>query len=184
MKSKIFQIAIFCLLLCYDVRANNPPFYLSASPGITFGYTFGKGWNASVYADVGLIKNEINTTNLYHGLNISYTFFTHKSEMYASNLYRALSFNYFFKVDNLAQLKLGLAKTKLKWGLNNRNAKGTVWGLNIQAEAMPLQNGILLGLRYFKLNNQCMGIGGKEPKFIYAGYQNNLIESIPNNLNL
>jgi hypothetical protein len=184
MKNKIVQLVICCSLICGYVNAINPPFFLSASPGITFGYTFGKGWNASIYADFGLIRNQIHTTNLYHGVNVSYTFFTHKSEMYASNLYRALSFNYLFKVDNLAQLKLGMAKTKLKWGLNNRNSKGTVWGLNIQAEAMPLQNGILVGLRYFKLNNQCMGIGGKEPKFIYAGFQNNLIESVPNHVNL
>ena len=184
MRNTIIQLGIFCSLLCFNLQANNPPLYVSASPGVTFGYTFGKGWNASLYMDIGLLKQQLNTTNLYHGLNISYTFFTHKSEMYASNLYRTFSFNYLVKVDNFTQLKLGMAKTKLKWGLNNRNSKGTVWGLNIQAEAMPLQNGLLVGLRYFKLNNQCMGIGGKEPKFIYAGFQNNLIESIPNHINL
>ena len=182
MKIKV-ALTLFLLFGLYKVHYAQISLYMSASSGLTFGYTFGKGWNASIYANFGFVRQVINNKNLVHGVNVSYTLFTHKSELYQSNLYRVVSLNYVCNYDNLAQLKLGSAKSKLKWGLNNRNSKKTVWGLNLQAEAMPFQNGALVGFRYFKLNDQCMGIGGKEPKLLYVRYQYNFLNSSSKQIN-
>ncbi len=173
------QLLATILLLSINLSAIELPSYLAVSPGISCGYTFGKGWNAGLYTNIGIGQQQLNGAALSHGLNVSYTFFTHAPELYSENLYRVLSLNYVASYDKLAIVKLGLAKTKLKWGVDHRNTKRSSWGLNFQAEAMPLRNGLLVGFRYFQLKDQCMGIGGREPKFIYAAYQYNLLESLP-----
>lgn len=181
MKYKVTLFLLFFLMILNVGKSQNHIVPLSVSPGLTIGYTFGKGWNASLFSDIGIIQQKLNSGKIIHGINLTYTLFTHKSEMYESNLYRVLSFNYTCNYDQFAQLKLGVARTRLKWGYNNRNSKGSRWGLNTQIEAMPLKNGALIGFRYFMINDKCMGIGGKEPRLFYTGYQYNILSLWPDN---
>ncbi len=151
---------------------------IRAIPGLSVGYTFGKGLNCTASLGVSFFDYEINKRKGYSGLNISYSVFTHSRQLYENGYYRVFAINLMNVYNEQFLLKLGLAKTKLKWGVNEVNKSySNGWGINIDAGFKPSLFSPYLGFRYFRINNICMGIGATNPKFLYIGYE------LPLNLN-
>lgn len=141
-------------------------------PGVSFGYTFGKGINLGVGLGVSFFDYKIDNLKGYSGVHFSYAVFTHSRKLYENGYYRVFAMNVMNVVDEKFLLKFGIAKTKLKWGVNNVNkAYSKGWGLNIDIAIKPFFYSPSLGFRYFKINNICMGIGATNPKFLYIGYE-------------
>ena len=145
---------------------------IRAIPNISVGYTFGYGVNCSAGCGVSLINYKVGSASTYSGLEVSYALFTHKRELYENGFYRVVAINLMNVVNEMAIIKLGMAKTKLKWGVNSVNTSySNGWGINIDAAFKPYFYSPHLGFRYFRINNICMGIGQTNPKFLYVGYQ-------------
>jgi hypothetical protein len=141
-------------------------------PNISIGYTFGYGVNCSFGCGVSLIDYKIADVPVYSGLEFSYALFTHKRELYENGFYRVVSINLMNIVNEMMILKLGMAKTKLKWGVRSVNTSySRGWGINVDVAFKPYYYSPHLGFRYFRINNVCMGIGQTNPKFLYVGYQ-------------
>ncbi|MBC7865147.1 MAG: hypothetical protein IAF38_19390 [Bacteroidia bacterium] len=141
-------------------------------PGISCGYTFGKGLNATVDCAVTALNYKLNNMPSYTGLHVSYSVFSHKKELYDNGFYRAISFNIMNVVNHQLITRLGLARTKLKWGYESRNSKkSNGWGFNADLAVSPIANYPFIGFRKFFIMNQCLGLGGSNPKFLYLGYQ-------------
>lgn len=140
-------------------------------PNAAIGYTFGKGINCTLGCGVSLLDYQIGKANAYSGLDVSFTLFTHKKDIYKEGLYRTIAVNLLNVVNEMGIVKLGVTKTKLKWGVNKVNTIRSSWGPNIDIAFKPLEYGPSVGFRYFTLNNACMGIGQSNPTFLYMGYQ-------------
>jgi len=141
-------------------------------PGASFGYTFGSGLNASFDCAFSFFDYKVDKSSGYTALHFSYAIFTHKKELYDNGFYRTFSVNIMNVVNNQFIVRLGKTKTKLKWGLGNRNTnRSNGWGFNFDVAAAPVVNFPFIGFRYFRVNNQCLGLGGSNPKFLYLGYQ-------------
>ena len=164
---------VFVLLIgncCFSQQFPSSATYIV--PGVYIGYTFGKGFNATIDCSVSFFDYTISENSSgYLGLNFSYAIFTHARKLYKNGFYRVVSVNMMNSLNDLCITKLGLAKTKLKWGLDDVNksySKG--WGLNMDIAIIPFKYSPVIGFRYFKINNICMGIGATNPKFLYTGY--------------
>ncbi len=146
---------------------------MRVTPGIYFGYTIGKGLNAGIDCSVSFFNYSLSDDiSGYSGLNISYAVFYHEKKLYKNGFYRSVAVNIVNTMNNVVITKLGLAKTKLKWGLNNVNksySKG--WGLNLDIAVAPLKTAPVAGFRYFYTNNPCLRMGANNPAFLYIGYQ-------------
>ena len=141
-------------------------------PGVCLGYTFGKGINFGLDLGVSFFDYQVNKMSGYSGINFSYAIFTHRRELYKNGYYRVFAINLMNVVDDKFILKAGMAKTKLKWGVNNVNKSySNGWGLNMAIAFKPFIYSPSVGFRFFKINNVCMGIGATNPKFLYVGYE-------------
>lgn len=165
----LFLLLFTSLLLTADA-ASDPSIRLT--PNLSVGYTFGKGLNAGVGMGVGLLNYQLGDLPSYAGFSCSYAIFSHERKLYKNGFYRVFSIQLMNVVDELQITRLGFAKTKLKWGVNNVNSSfSNGWGLDVDLAVRPIWNAPLLGFRYFRINNVCMGIGATNPKFLYVGYQ-------------
>ncbi len=141
-------------------------------PCITFGYTSGKGINVGADLGVSFIDYKINDIYSYSGVNVSFSIFTQKMQVYKSGYFRVKSINFLNVVNNMQITKLGVSKTSLKWGMNNRNTnRSKKWGFFGELGFIPVKNYPYLGVRYFMPINACLGLNDDNPKFIFAGYQ-------------
>jgi hypothetical protein len=141
-------------------------------PSVSFGYTFGKGVNVGLGGAVSLLDYKISNVESYLGFDISYAVFSHERKLYKNGFYRAFSINILNVVNEMVITKIGMTRTKLKWGLNNVNKNfSNGWGINLDIAVKPAVYSPHLGFRYFAINNPCLGIGPTNPKFLYVGYQ-------------
>jgi len=150
-------------------------------PGVSIGYTFGHGMNAGIELGVSFMDYKIGQVSSYAGIDLSYAVFTHARKLYKNGYYRVFTFNFINVINEQGIVKLGMAKTKLKWGVGNVNKSfSDGWGFNVDAAFKPFLYSPSLGFRFFKINNVCMGIGATNPKFLYLGYMApfNLTENI------
>jgi hypothetical protein len=167
----LFCVGIFFLVpvILKSQIANEPS--VKVIPGFSFGYTFGKGINAGVQLGFSFFDYKLDNRSGYAGVNISFAVFTHARKLYENGYYRVFAVNLMNVYNEQFLLKLGLAKTKLKWGLNEVNKSySNGWGINIDAGLKPFLFSPYVGFRYFRINNVCMGIGATNPKFVYVGY--------------
>jgi hypothetical protein len=141
-------------------------------PNVSFGYTIGKGINGGIGLGVSFIDYKIEDKASYAGLYFSYAMFSHKRELYKNGFYRVFSINAINVINEQLITRVGMAKTKLKWGVNNVNSSfSNGWGIDLDIGIRPVVYSPYIGFRYFQINNSCMGIGATNPKFLYLGYQ-------------
>ncbi len=164
-------LILSCLLLASVFLQGQTSSTIRIIPNAAVGYTFGKGINCTLGFGVSLLDYQIGKANAYSGLDVSFTVFTHKKDIYKEGLYRTIAVNLLNVVNEMAIVKLGVTKTKFKWGVNKVNTIRSSWGPNIDLAFKPVEYGPAVGFRYFTLNNACMGIGQSNPTFLYVGYQ-------------
>lgn len=166
----VLLFALLSLIICNarcQVSSN-----VRLVPDISLGYTFGRGLNAGLGLGISVLEYKINAVTSYTGLDISYSIFSHKRELYKNGFYRTLSLNLLNVINEQAITKIGFARTKLKWGLNNVNSNySNGWGINLDIAVKPYPFSPQLGFRYFAVNSACLGLGQANPKFLYIGYQ-------------
>lgn len=172
-KGKVCSLlALFVSGHCWAQQSPTP--VVRIIPGVSLGYTLGKGLNAGIDCSVSFFDYTLSkNTRGYSGLNVSYAIFKQENNIYEDGVYRAISVNIMNTVNDVFIVKLGLAKTKLKWGLNNVNksySKG--WGLNLDI-AYAFKHIPVVGVRSFLTHNRCMGTS--QPTFLYLGYQKPVI---------
>ncbi len=138
-------------------------------PGASFGYTFGAGINYGVELGCTFYSLSEIEANATTGLELGYHVFHGKSILNMEGRFKVLSANLLLTDHEMYKIKLGGAKTILKWGANNVNkTESNGIGLNIDLSYSPPQSNIpWVGYRFFHIKNPCFGIRLKYVNTLY-----------------
>jgi hypothetical protein len=141
-------------------------------PGVSLGYTFGIGVNAGINCGLSFIDYTAGKLPAYGGIDVSYAVFTQKMEVYKSGYYNVRAINLMNVINEQIYTKIGISKTRLKWGANNMNTnRSKSWGANVEAGFSPKPGYPFIGLHWFTPNNGCLGLNNDNPIFLSLGYQ-------------
>lgn len=147
---------------------------LSILPGVKIGYNFGSGLAFGAHLGFTFFNYTVSGTESGAGIDIAYDYFFGHTYLRGKKrtTFKTIGISLLNNTNNQVVSKLGLSKTSVKWGFDNRNkSESKSWGYNADISYSPLKNGLFIGYHVFQVNNACMGLGVNHSNIFYAAYR-------------
>jgi hypothetical protein len=171
------RLILFLLIFIFaDVKINAQASInsLSLCPGVNIGYNLGSGLDFGAHLGLTFFNYTLSGTESGAGIDISYDYFFGHTYLRGKNraTFKSIGISLLNSANNQVVAKLGIAKTAVRWGFDNRNkSESKSWGYNADISYAPLKNGFFIGYHLFQVNNACMGLGVKHSNIVYAAYR-------------
>lgn len=171
---------LFILLLCMCIfaptktNAQTSVSTLNLLPGVKIGYNIGSGLDFGAHLGFTFFNYTISRTESGAGIDIAYDYFFGHTYLRGKKrtVFKTIGISLLNNTNNQVVAKLGLSKTSVKWGFDNRNkSESKSWGYSADLCYAPLKNGLFIGYHIFQVNNACMGLGVNHSNILYCGYR-------------